>query len=247
MRTTVIVMMMTSTFQGRCHEPRFVRRPASHWTWLRTSWFKTCGMVEFVFVNSYWLGKVSLQYMIHNNLVDSRSGSLWQTMWNPHGRLMRRSGFSAEISLSGEGGTHSPRHKPGRTDCDDLRCNHDHCHWILPLYKSSKVYTWPDLCIFRCNCLASFEKAKCLQSIHSKEQPTSRYLLTSIGRSGPTWHFQMFCRKSFLCARNLNPLSISRLPSRRNIAPGKSVNQIFGIAFSVNTDFVKFLFYDVVI
>ena len=160
---------------------------------------------------------------------------------------MRRSGFSAEISLSGEGGTRSPRHKPGRTDCDDLRCNHDHCHWILPLYKSSKVYTWPDLCIFRCNCLASFEKAKCLQSIHSKEQPTSRYLLTSIGRSGPTWHFQMFCRKSFLCAHNLNPLSISRLPSRRNIALGKSVNQIFGIAFSVNIDFVKFLFYDVVI
>ena len=67
-------------------------------------------------------------YMVHNNLVDSRSGSLWETMWNPHGRLMRRSGFSAEISLSGEGGTHSPRHKPGRTDCDDLHCNHDHCH-----------------------------------------------------------------------------------------------------------------------
>ena len=86
------------------------------------------GMVEFVFVKSYWLGKALLQYMIHNNLIDSRSGSLWETMWNPHGRLMRRSGFSAEISLSGEGGTRSPRHKPGRTDCDDLHCNHDHCH-----------------------------------------------------------------------------------------------------------------------
>ena len=158
MRTTVIVMMMSATFQGRCHEPRFVRRPASHWTWLRTSWFKTCGMVEFVFVNSYWLGKVSLQYMIHNNLIDSISGSLWQTMWNPHGRLMRRSGFSAEISLSGEGRTRSPRHKPGRTDCDDLHCNHDHCHRVLPLCKSSKVSNWSDLCIFWCNCLASFEK-----------------------------------------------------------------------------------------
>ena len=106
------------------------------------------------------------------------------------------------------------------------------------IFASSDVIAWQVL-------------RKSNASSQYKEQPTSRYLRrpphTSIGRSGPNWHFQMFCRKSFLCAHNLNPLSISRLPSRRNIALGKSVNQIFGIAFSVNIDFVKFLFYDVVI
>ena len=130
---------------------------------------------------------------------------------------MRRSGFSAEISLSGKGGTGSPRHKQGRTDCDDLHCNHDHCHWIPPLYKSSNVSAWPDLCIFRCNCQASFEEKKPNASSQYKEQPTSRYLRrpthTSIGRSGPTWHFQMFCRKSFLCAHNLNPCQFQDCPA----------------------------------